>query len=627
MGEEDRDPISLDSPDGSPHAASPSPLSVEIPVKDEQQVVNNASRKKRVYSPPTAPSNSEDENMRSACDSCTFSKIRCVGGRPCERCRKRGKDEKRRCGPKKKEDGSSSPSRSGGGSFSRPGEYSVNHVPSTFDATSLNAAEKEWLRQFVLGLNAYLPVVNEGMLTLAVRPLPSGAVEIDRHRRHACRAALWGSVSLGALVCKNEAEGARYNQRARLELKECFDAPVTELTSVFLVLTIYYLHRLDNAKLVRYAGFARQSLRELAFIPLDIAASVRMLQVSLYLAGAGEPPEVTVPTPRTMLHLPPSVAKQRCLHIISFLMMSIYTSIRPDDQRPFGTVPIVSDEHLLSLAGEIRGLVECTKAPDDMSVVIGCVLQGYLLLRLGHTADAIRISETVAEMVAMNPTILQFPLTWTMSCCVLEGLRRFGRHAVAEKLIATMSPLAAGLPFASKCCSVGAELLAVYAGNGCGMAQALQIQQLQQKQAFQQQQAAAAAAAAVAAAAAATSARSNSAASVESDHSGGGGRGSRTDSGLAVPHHLSAGHQSLDVLTAAAAAANAAVDARLLAQAELPELPPYAFTTGFFNATQEVMAGMDTKGYMASLLAASGGGPGPSPHDLPFADLFRVGAH
>jgi hypothetical protein len=28
-----------------------------------------------------------------------------------------------------------------------------------------------------------------------------------------------------------------------------------------------------------------------------------------------------------------------------------------------------------------------------------------------------------------------------------------------------MTPLAAALPFASKCCSVGAELLAVYAGN------------------------------------------------------------------------------------------------------------------------------------------------------------------
>jgi hypothetical protein len=46
-------------------------------------------------------------------------------------------------------------------------------------------------------------------------------------------------------------------------------------------------HRLDNAKLVRYAGFARQSLRELAYIPPDLAASVRMLQVkTLRLHGA-----------------------------------------------------------------------------------------------------------------------------------------------------------------------------------------------------------------------------------------------------------------------------------------------------------------------------------------------------
>ena len=42
-----------------------------------------------------------------------------------------------------------------------------------------------------------------------------------------------------------------FQQRARMELKECFDAPVSELTSVFLTLSVYYLHRLDNAKLVR----------------------------------------------------------------------------------------------------------------------------------------------------------------------------------------------------------------------------------------------------------------------------------------------------------------------------------------------------------------------------------------
>lgn len=35
----------------------------------------------------------------------------------------------------------------------------------------------------------------------------------------------------------------------------------------------------------------------------------------------------------------------------------------------------------------------------------------------------------------------------------------------ADRLITAMTPLAANLPFASKCCSVGAELLAVYAGN------------------------------------------------------------------------------------------------------------------------------------------------------------------
>jgi hypothetical protein len=74
-----------------------------------------------------------------------------------------------------------------------------------------------------------------------------------------------------------------------------------------------------------------------------------------------------------------------------------------------------------SLASEIGGLVESCERPDDMTAVIGSVLHGYLLLRSGHVRDAIAMSECVAETVADNPLILQFPLTWTMSCCVLEG--------------------------------------------------------------------------------------------------------------------------------------------------------------------------------------------------------------
>ena len=73
----------------------------------------------------------------------------------------------------------------------------------------------------------------------------------------------------------------RVLQRARRELSECFDAPVPELASVFLLLTIYHMHRLDLAKLVRYAGFSRQTLLELPSVPGHVAAAVRLLQVCL----------------------------------------------------------------------------------------------------------------------------------------------------------------------------------------------------------------------------------------------------------------------------------------------------------------------------------------------------------
>jgi Fungal Zn(2)-Cys(6) binuclear cluster domain len=203
------------------------PLGIRIDVPKQELTADKGTTssttsgaKRKTYSPVAA--DSTDENMRSACDGCTYSKIRCVGGRPCARCRKRGTacvfSEKRRCGPKRRDENAAAAAAAaaaGGGSRAapcKPGDYSTQHVPSTMDATQLNACEKEWLRHFVTGLNAFLPIVNESTLTLSVRPLGAGASEIERQRRHACRAVLWGSVSLGALVSKHESEALRYNQ-------------------------------------------------------------------------------------------------------------------------------------------------------------------------------------------------------------------------------------------------------------------------------------------------------------------------------------------------------------------------------------------------------------------------------
>ena len=71
------------------------------------------------------------------------------------------------------------------------------------------------------------------------------------------------------------------------------------------------------------------------------------LQVTLYLAGAGDPPEVPLPQLWDGTHLAPAAAKERSLDIICFLMMSVYTSVRPAEPRRHGTVPLLSDQHLL----------------------------------------------------------------------------------------------------------------------------------------------------------------------------------------------------------------------------------------------------------------------------------------
>ena len=74
--------------------------------------------------------------------------------------------------------------------------------------------------------------------------------------------------------------------------------------------------------------------------------------------------------------------------------------------------------------------------------------------------------QAVAVTIADDPAVLQFPLTWILASCVLEGLRHFGRPDAAARLLDTMTPLRGELNFSAKCCAVGAELLAVYSGHG-----------------------------------------------------------------------------------------------------------------------------------------------------------------
>eukprot|EP00611_Tribonema_gayanum_P009933 TRINITY_DN19827_c0_g1_i1.p1 TRINITY_DN19827_c0_g1~~TRINITY_DN19827_c0_g1_i1.p1 ORF type:complete len:595 (-),score=143.71 TRINITY_DN19827_c0_g1_i1:431-2215(-) len=371
------------------------------------------------------------------------------------------------------------------------GGDAVTHMtlPSIHKPLTLTSIEEEWLRKYVLVLNAYLPMVSEQMLTLAMRPVAAEAAGEAVARGHACRATLWGCISLGALLSQCSAQAEHCNKQAQLELRECFDAAVPELCSAFLVLAMYYLCRLDMCKMERYAGFAQLSLSELGDVPPSLTAAVHMLQVSLFLSGVGDPPKVALPERCDAAQLTPLQAKQRSLQILAFAMMSIYASQCPASQGPSVTVPCESDEHLLSLVQTLPLLLQRYQRPDGMSRVIGNVLTGYLLLRTGNIPQAISIIEETAQCICSDPASLHFPLTWALACCVLEGLRRFRRRALLQRLVDAMSPLAGRLAFATKCCSVSARLLTEYAGaaapvdGGDAQRRAQQVQRQQQAEA------------------------------------------------------------------------------------------------------------------------------------------------
>ena len=57
------------------------------------------------------------------------------------------------------------------------------------------------------------------------------------------------------------------------------------------------------------------------------------------------------------------------------------------------------------MTAEVPRLMEMANRPDEMCLVTGSVLRGYLLLRLGHTAEAIELSEVSTIPESMVPPV------------------------------------------------------------------------------------------------------------------------------------------------------------------------------------------------------------------------------
>ena len=78
------------------------------------------------------------------------------------------------------------------------------------------------------------------------------------------QAVLLGSVALGALYCGDTDTATSYMEESRSHVRDCFDAVIPETVACYILLVLFYLHSLDNARVFRYMGFAQQSFGELS---------------------------------------------------------------------------------------------------------------------------------------------------------------------------------------------------------------------------------------------------------------------------------------------------------------------------------------------------------------------------
>ncbi|KAG5180045.1 hypothetical protein JKP88DRAFT_325261 [Tribonema minus] len=285
-------------------------------------------------------------NLRTTCDGCTVSKVRCNGKKPCARCERRNEEcvysEKRRQKPAgaprvpvvvtvppigavggestkyadrrpSSEDGApavtvSAPYPSvhinGAAHGQIPavaGTPSPQTVPSQQSAAAvvLSADEQRFLSAFLSTINSFMRVASAATLREAMLPAPlldvtalamgqTAPREREISRFHACKAVLLGSVALGAMYCGEAAAGARYMEEARAHLRDCFDAVIPETAACYLLLVLYHVHVLDSARMFRYMGFAQQSFAELSLqvqaANCEISAAIALLSALLHVS-------------------------------------------------------------------------------------------------------------------------------------------------------------------------------------------------------------------------------------------------------------------------------------------------------------------------------------------------------
>ncbi|CAM9723035.1 unnamed protein product, partial [Discosporangium mesarthrocarpum] len=448
-----------------------------------------------------------DDNLRTTCDGCTISKVKCDGGHPCKRCVRKELTciyrEKLRCGPKRRR-------------YERDEEDDDNGVlwvsssDNRLRARILSGQEREYLKTFCKSVNKSIPITSMIVVRDAMNPLPlevleatASVTEAERHIFHARKAVLLGAVALGAVYSGDSDAGAPYMEQAHKHLKDCFDALLPEVVSCYLIMVMFHIHSLEKSKVFRYIGFAQQAFQELSRSQRAGAVNVRdslvMLSTFLHVTcDSNIQVEQIEVGARDKEEGKAGGAGITCIPsqvLVTFSYVLLFLSRLTDQvikaKAPPEAFPLPTLAELANMVDEANRLVGMLDDPGVMTTIVIKTLRGYFMLmsialretgghqegvgramqggeekeeRLNEEKVVKEVGIPVADALDADQGVLHFPLCWQLCRSVSAFLRLKGQVERADGMDHHMSAIKDKVPFADICSSIILRVFHTYVG-------------------------------------------------------------------------------------------------------------------------------------------------------------------
>jgi len=459
--------------------------------------------------------------LRSTCDGCTVSKVRCNGGRPCARCVRRNDQciysEKRRCGPKRRKFQdktiqvpkviAASTKNLLGMDKTAPlnilnNKLGPHLVPNTsrqdifildvpkkveYKKIELKTKEEDYWNIFNSTVNEFLPLVSSSSLRIALQTEPfnnnsligsmhknSGKKEYDLY--HICKAMLYAGLAIGAQYVAEEEEAALLFNRADFHIRNSFDAILPEAAACFVLFVIYHTRTLDKNMIFKYLEFARHSF---GLLPLQVQKANHEVFICIgFLSKVFKVNFDQAVTSEMMLAMFDQ-AKPNGIESLA-LSTAMYNAFKEFDTASkcrILTTLTYSIEHMEKLniesdkiaieklENEEKILKKCLDSsksnlpnapspPSDLFIIAVKGTLGYFKIKNGCSKDEIlkNIVEPISNIVRNNPIVLNFPMGWHFSKCILALMKKHGNF---QKLEEIMEQYKGRIPFSNYTCETG----------------------------------------------------------------------------------------------------------------------------------------------------------------------------